>query len=281
MRNKSGGIRLVAFDLDGTTLSGHAGLSARNLRAMEAAHAAGVWLVPATGRVKNFLPECLRALPFLRYAITSNGGAVWDLQNGTAVCRRLISAETALSVQKILSDYPLFVEYYVNGTAVVERGGPERAKTVYGIPPEKYYFLTKNYQFVDDMEAYIMETKTEVEKVNIMFIPEAVRAELLSRIRAVDGLALTFSNVDNVELNAAGCDKGTGLQALCAALGLDLSETLAVGDNGNDLGMLRAAGIAAVVENGIPEAKDAADVLVASCKDNGFAEAVERFILNR
>ena len=73
-------VRLVAFDLDGTTLHGHAQLSARNRQAMERASAAGVLLVPATGRVKNFIPPCLTELPFIRYAITSNGGAVWDLR---------------------------------------------------------------------------------------------------------------------------------------------------------------------------------------------------------
>ena len=54
---------------------------------------------------------------------------------------------------------------------------------------------------------------------------------------------------------------------------------MAVVDNGNDLGMLRAAGLAAVVGNGIPAVKALADVVVAPCADDGFAEAVERFAL--
>ena len=50
-------------------------------------------------------------------------------------------------------------------------------------------------------------------------------------------------------------------------------------DNGNDLGMLKAAGFAAVVGNGIEEAKAIADAVVAPCIEDGFAEAVERFAL--
>lgn len=272
-------IRLVAFDLDGTTLSGHAALSERNRRAMERAAEAGVLLVPATGRVKNFLPESVRALPFIRYAITSNGGAVWNMETGEPVFQSLIDNTTACAVQAIFSGYDLFVEYYVNGRAVTRRGDLGKVATVFGIPKEKFYFLTKDYLLVDDVGQYLRETRAEPEKINMMFIPEAVRAEILERLRGVENLALTFSNVDNIEINRAGCDKGAGLLALCEALGLSAAQTLAVGDNGNDLGMLRAAGFAAVVGNGIEAAKNEADALVAPCAEDGFAEAVERFAL--
>lgn len=64
-------------------------------------------------------------------------------------------------------------------------------------------------------------------------------------------------------------------------LGLDPAAAMAVGDNGNDIGMLRAAGFAAVVGNGIDAAKKLADAVVAPCAEDGFAEAVERFALGR
>lgn len=272
-------VRLVAFDLDGTTLHGHAQLSARNRQAMERASAAGVLLVPATGRVKNFIPPCLTELPFIRYAITSNGGAVWDLREDRLLCSDLIPTETAMQVQRIFDDYPLYVEYYVNGSGVTRRGDPEKAGTLYGLPEKLFYFLTKRYVFADSLSGYLRETGAEPEKINMMFIPEKVREAVLLRLRALDGIEITYSNVDNIEINRRDCNKGTALVSLCAALGLDPAETMAVGDNGNDLGMLRAAGLAAVVGNGIPAVKALADVVVAPCADDGFAEAVERFAL--
>ncbi len=272
-------IRLVAFDLDGTTLHGHAELSARNRLAMERAHAENILLVPATGRVKNFIPPCIAQLPFVRYAITSNGGAVWDLRADKLVCGNRIPTETALAVQRIFDDYPLYVEYYVNGRGVTRRGDPDKAKTVYGLPEKLFYFLTKEYTFVDSLSGYLRETGAEPEKINMMFIPEHVRDEVLRRLREIDGIEITYSNVDNIEINRKGCDKGSALHALCGALGLDPAATMAVGDNGNDIGMLRAAGFAAVVGNGIEAAKALADAVVAPCVEDGFAEAVERFAL--
>ncbi|MGN0479051.1 MAG: HAD family hydrolase [Hominenteromicrobium sp.] len=272
-------IRLVAFDLDGTTLHGHAGLSARNRQAMEKAGEAGVLLVPATGRVKNFIPPCLLELPFIRYAITSNGGAVWDLHEDRLVCANLIPTETALAVQRVFDDYELYVEYYVNGRGVTRRDNPDKAKTVFGFPEDKFYFITKDYTFTDSLSDYLVQTGAQPEKINMMFIPEQTRPEILARLRRLDGIELTYSNVDNIEINAKGCNKGTGLTMLCAALGLDPAAAMAVGDNGNDLGMLRAAGFAAVVGNGIEAAKAEADAIVAPCLEDGFAEALERFVL--
>lgn len=272
-------IRLVAFDLDGTTLHGHAELSARNRQAVEKASEAGVWMVPATGRVKNFIPPCLTELPSIRYAITSNGGAVWDLREDKLVCANWIPTETALAVQRIFDDYELYVEYYVNGRGVTRRDNPDKAKTVFGFPEDKFYFITKDYTFVDSLSDYLTETGAQPEKINMMFIPENVREKILARLQQLDGIELTYSNVDNIEINAKDCNKGTGLRMLCDALGLDPAATMAVGDNGNDLGMLRAAGFAAVVGNGIPAAKAEADAVVAPCLEDGFAEAVERFVL--
>ena len=130
-------IKLIAFDLDGTTLHGFAELSERNRRAMEKANDADILVVPATGRVRNFIPPCLTELPFIRYAITSNGGAVWDILENKVLCTDLIPTETALEVQKIFDDYELYVEYYVHGRGVTKRGNPDKARTVFGFPGRK------------------------------------------------------------------------------------------------------------------------------------------------
>ena len=61
-----------------------------------------------------------------------------------------------------------------------------------------------------------------------------------------------------MELNVTGCDKGDGLRHLCEKLGIPLADVFAMGDNGNDLTMLRTAGVSAAMKNGTEEAKKAA-----------------------
>ena len=83
-------IALLAFDLDGTTITQHQYLPQENRLALEDAAAQGILLVPASGRMKDFLPMEITALPGVRYAITANGAGVYDLATGEAVWQRLI-----------------------------------------------------------------------------------------------------------------------------------------------------------------------------------------------
>lgn len=272
-------IKLIAFDLDGTTLHGFAELSERN----PPRHGKG------ERRRHSGRPGHRTRAQF--YSAVPHRAAVYPLRHhlkrrrrvgileNKVLCTDLIPTETALEVQKIFDDYELYVEYYVHGRGVTKRGNPDKARTIFGFPEEKYYFLTKDYTFTDNLSVYLKETHAEPEKINMMFIPESVRPEILARLQKLGGIELTFSNVDNIEINKKGCDKGTALYSLCKVLGIDPKNTMAAGDNGNDLGMLKAAGFAAVVGNGIEEAKAIADAVVAPCIEDGFAEAVERFAL--
>lgn len=76
-------------------------------------------------------------------------------------------------------------------------------------------------------------------------------------------------------------DKGLGLRDLCEHLQIDLSETIAIGDNFNDVGMLREAGLSAAVANAVPEIKEMCDyVCTADHNEGAVAEVIERFILS-
>ena len=97
-----GAVKLLAFDLDGTTITEHKYLSPGNREALIKAQAAGVELVPATGRMKTFLPQEILDLPGVRYAITANGAAVYDLREDKPVYQRLIPNEKARQVQQVL-----------------------------------------------------------------------------------------------------------------------------------------------------------------------------------
>jgi len=78
---------------------------------------------------------------------------------------------------------------------------------------------------------------------------------------------------ENIEVTAAGVDKGEALLTLADRLGIPRAQTLAVGDSENDRAMLEKAGVAAVMANGMPQIKALADlVTTADCDHDGVAE---------
>ena len=78
-------VRLVALDLDGTLLSRNNEVTPATREAIARVVEHGVAVVPATGRPLASLPPVVAKLPGIRYVITSNGAAVWDLNSDPQV----------------------------------------------------------------------------------------------------------------------------------------------------------------------------------------------------
>lgn len=271
--------RLFAFDLDGTMLQKGNRLTPVAESALQKANEAGILTVPATGRLRDFLPPCLTALPFIRYAITSNGAAVYDLKTGELLSSYLIPCETACRVLEILSEYPIYMEFYADGRAVTKAGEPEIAMEKYGLPEEKRLFLQKNYLLVPDLVTYLKETGTCPEKINLPYLSPEIRKALVSRLLQMEEISLTSSVPDNLEINAAQCSKGVGLAGLCKALNIAPEETAAIGDNGNDVEMLKFTGFPIAMGNGTEEVKKIARAVAPSCEEDGAARAILDWIL--
>ena len=273
-------IRLLAFDLDGTALTEDKHLSPATRSALERAAARGISLVPASGRMKGFLPQEVTSLPGVRYAITANGAGVYNLETGEAVWRCLMPNEKALQVQEILDSYDVMVEYYHEGRAIARKRDTELAAKHFHLTPQQMFVLNKDYIHVDDLGETLRTTGLCPEKINLPFFQTpAQRQEALERLEALGGLVITSSFPGNLEVNVEGADKGCALEALARILGVPQEQVMALGDNGNDLAMLRYAGVSVAMGNGTEEAKAAAKYVTAPLEEEGFAQAVERFAL--
>ena len=91
-------------------------------------------------------------------------------------------------------------------------------------------------------------------------------------------LAVAESIGLSMELSPAGVDKGRGLRALCRALNVDIARTLAVADGGNDLELMRAAGLAVAMGNAIPAVRALAGDVTDDCDHDGAAHAIEKYM---
>lgn len=273
------GIKLLAFDLDGTTITEHKYLSRENREQLERAGRAGVHLVPATGRMLSFLPQEITALPGVEYAITANGSAVYRLGEEKAVYQRLITNRKARQVQQVLDGYDIYIEYYKDGGAITKRGFPQLAKTHFAFPRSKWHFIEgKDYILADDLGKMLEETGLCPEKINLPYLSQGLRAELWDKLTALGGLRLTSSIPDNIEINDALADKGAALLELARRLGIKREEIMAMGDNGNDVTMLEAAGCSVAVADGAEQALAAARYITAAHHRDGVAQGIRRFI---
>ena len=130
------------------------------------------------------------------------------------------------------------------------------------------------------MHAMMEAHPREIEKFSILYPTEAQRDAAWQAVaKACPQLEITSSIERNMELNALGVSKGRGLMALAERLGLARDQVMAVGDSGNDLTMLEAAGLGVAMGNATREVRHAADVITADNNHDGVAEAIEKYAL--
>ena len=269
-------IRLIAVDLDGTLLNDQKEMTPRTRAALEAASAQGVEIVPATGRTVAGLPADLLAIGGVHYAITANGARMMDLVTGQAVRELYIPRDKALAAYDILSKYDCLTDLFQDGQGYTTEAN--RAAAVRFVPDNLRAYVLNTRQTLPDLRTFIAQQERGLEKLTIFFVDEAERQRAWAEVEAL-GVNVVSSLPLNMEINAAGVNKGTGLLALAQQLGLPASALMALGDGGNDTAMIQAAGLGVAMGNAFPEVKAAADSVTDSNKEDGAAKAIEEFLL--
>ena len=116
-----------------------------------------------------------------------------------------------------------------------------------------------------------------VEKFCMFFHSAEEARQYLPRFTAIRGVEVVQGSPDNIEVTAAGVNKGESLLALADHLGIPREATLAVGDSENDRAMLEKAGVAAVMANGMEHIRRLADIVSKNDNDHdGVAEIFAR-----
>lgn len=131
-------IKCIAFDLDDTVLNENKELSDRTRAALSKAAEAGIALVPVSGRSYDTFPACIRELPGVSYAVTSNGSAIYDGQTGKRVHSWLMKAKDVRAIMRSVGNFflegQITYEAFVDGTAYASAdyiADPTR----FGVPP--------------------------------------------------------------------------------------------------------------------------------------------------
>ena len=273
--------RLIAFDLDGTLLDNDKNIPAENLRALERAAAEGVLLVPATGRILRGIPAALRALPFLRYYILSNGAEIFDVRENRSLAQANIPLALTLRVMDCLDTLPVLYDCYQDDVGWMSQAMFDAAPPYFRGEPHMLELLDRLRIRVPDLKTTLREHGRPVQKIQFFFRPEdnALRLETIRGFSArFPELTATSSTGNNVEVNSVMAGKGNGLRLLCSALGIDTADCLAFGDGTNDLSLLAAAGRGVAMANADAAVRVVADAVCESNTDCGVAKEIARIL---
>lgn len=271
-------IRLIALDLDGTVLDDKKNISPRTMAAMQAALAKGIAVVPATGRTVAGVPEQFLALPGVRYVLTSNGAAVVDRQSGRKLVNQCFDGQQAVALFDIIEPFGGQFSLFIDGKSYTTRANME--SSMHLVPENLRPYFRSTRIAVDDMHEVLRQYADSIEKFSILYPSLAVRDEAWQAVeQRFPDMEITTSLDCNLEINAPGVSKGTGLLALARELGLDPAQVMACGDSGNDLTMIQLAGLGVAMGNATEPVKAAAKVITKDNNHDGVAIAIETYAL--
>lgn len=272
-------IRMIGLDLDGTLLDSNKVFTEYARRIIAEALKRGVIVLPATGRPASGIPKEVMEFPGIRYALTSNGARVLDMQEGKVLYERLISYEAGGKLLEILKKYDALLEIYYEGIGyaneqdlkVVERYMPSA-------PMVKYIRNTRRP--VESVYTMYHREQRPVDKVQALFVSQEDKKAAFAEVREkVPEITICGALHNNLEANAKEARKGIALIRLGEILGISRDQIMACGDGSNDIEMVKEAGFGVAMSNAIDEVKEAADHVTLSNDEDGAARAIEEYVL--
>ena len=270
-------IKLIALDLDGTTLTRN-GLTRRTKETLEEAIEKGIEVVIATGRPYSALPEAVKTIKGLEHIIISNGAHIVRPLTGEFLYSNYVEREAILRVRDMLMKRDFPVEVFTEGRAYVDRELYEDVKKNGSTYLAARYIL-RTREPVDRIYDFWYEHADSIENVNIQFEYQKDKAEMKSILEKAEGITLTSSTYHNLEVGGETTSKASALEELCRMKGLTMENVMAFGDSPNDGAMIREAGIGVALENATADILEDADITAPSNDDEGVAYTLRMLLL--
>ena len=300
-------IRMIAIDLDGTLLNSKKRISERDIEALQAAVHRGVEIVPVTGRNFYFALSKVELLPFDVPLIASNG-AIIRSKEGETFLRHLLPAEVAASVLEatrafrpytvLMYDQPGAGQLRIESVKSGHSSGGQTMQPANSVAMSGW--LERNRERVQ--YAVALEDALDGDPLEIMFagpvsVMRAVEAcledgsggnrsgNLQPSINRFQLLRTEYPKRDMSILDVirAGASKGNALEHWSRMRGIAAAEVMAIGDNYNDLEMLRFAGLPVVMDNADEALKQYIKqqgwAATLDCDSGGVAHAIEQYVL--
>lgn len=251
--------RVLALDLDGTLLRSDTTISAHTMELLRTWQERGNRLVIATGRpprlTAEVLPDELQSLPWICY----NGAEI--RHQGQKLYQNYIPVEDSQQIARFLQEHysDLHIRLEVNDHVLTRQAIPQW--------DAKNYTIVERLDVVDQPCAKVIFWTNELSSVQPLIdnLPPSTLALISHKYNAVEILSRT-------------ADKAAALRILLNKWGLTLQHVIAVGDNVNDLQMIRLSGMGVAVENAVAEVKAVADHITASNDNDGVASLIEKLI---
>lgn len=271
-------IRIIGLDLDGTVYTSDKIITPHTKEVLERASQKGILIIPTTGRAGTGIPDYLKTLKGMRYIVISNGASIIDLETGTAIYNNCIPVKDSLKLLQFAEQYHTFFEIYMKGAGWCEARFYDHMEH-YQIPGPVQGIIRKSMGRLEegvDIHSFVKQKNSPIEKIYMYFGDNTLRQKAMEDFKKYSNIKVTSSIPNNLEINAASCNKGEALLGLGKILGIRPAQIMTCGDGDNDLEMIAMAGHGVAMGNAVDSVKKCAKYLTKTNDEEGVAFAIEQ-----
>ncbi len=265
--------KLIALDIDGTLLNSQNTITEKTKEALRRAQDAGHILVIASGRDPIGIRPYAEILDFANhngFICSFNGGKIINCETGEVLIDHSLEMDIALDILNFAKENDITYLIYAEKSIITNS--------------EKTYRIGK----IAEADHNVYEVIENLEDV-IDFRPNKILfsidpADIDEKIELFDkkykGKVNAFKSTPFFyEIMPVGVEKGASLREMAKFLGFAIKDTIAFGDERNDLEMLEAAGTGVVMANAPDVVKEYGDYITKSNDEDGIAYYLDKFIL--
>jgi HAD superfamily hydrolase (TIGR01484 family) len=253
-------VKLVLTDLDGTVV--HPGMhevSPKVIEAVKAAEAAGVVVSAVTGRYFELSKEVLKVLGFKDLCVFSGGACIANPVTEEIVWSKLLPVEQVRSILRKLVPFSTIISLAAEG---------------------RDYFITPGEFDIDGVAEPAAHVWASVPRDKVAALVAATNQD--PQLMAHDNVKPGGDDTRaGIQITLRDADKYHGVGQLLKITGVDKKHVLAIGDGNNDLPLFRQAGFKVAMGNATDGLKAAADAVVGTVDEDGFAQAINQFVLKQ
>ncbi len=263
--------KLIVSDFDGTLRRTEGGISEGNIRAVEDYVRAGGVFALCTGRMMSSILPYAHRLHLSGLVAAYQGAMIRDIESGALVRDCRISCEDAQEICAFLQGMGRHIHVYDGDDLYVNRDDDFR----------RWYeqaCAVRSILTPEDIAETVRAKGISPHKIIAVSPPEE-RERVLAAVQEKFGARfyVTTSMEYLVEIVCKGCDKGGALEYLSGYYRIPLAESIAIGDNYNDLPMVRKAGLGVAVANGEEALRREADFVTRTCDEDGVGYVIRKF----
>ena len=254
-------IQLVLTDMD-DTLAPHMShnISARVREAVLEVERSGVKIVPVTGRAYTHAKDTLLVLGVTGLGVFDGGATVVDIETGEVVWKRWIDASKVQEIVRVTREH--YVDGFISSTYEML---PLKDIDVDVVAEEAPCVFVMRYDYDTESTTRGVASLADVEGVTIY------PSKGINPVTGQNGAGVQITHID--------ANKYEGVRALLDIVGVDQAHTLAIGDGDNDISLFESACVKVAMGNATDALKREANHIVGTLDEDGFAEAMQKFVL--